>query len=37
MLTLARVSEQLAPALLLGNRPLGLGALIDMYERNYAA
>ena len=36
MLTLARVSEQLAPAMLLGNRPLGLGALIDMYERNYA-
>ena len=36
MLTLTRVSQQLAPALLLGNRPLGLGALIDMYERNYA-
>ena len=36
MLTLTRVSQQLAPAMLLGNRPLGLGALIDMYERNYA-
>ena len=36
MLTLARVSQQLAPAMLLGNQPLGLGALIDMYERNYA-
>lgn len=36
MLTLASVSQQLAPAMLLGNRPLGLGALIDLYERNYS-
>ncbi|MDE0245600.1 MAG: DUF1249 domain-containing protein [Gammaproteobacteria bacterium] len=36
MLALTRVSRQLAPAMLLGNRPLGLGALIDVYERNYA-
>ena len=36
MLSLAQVSEQLAPAMLLGNRPLGLGALIEMYESNYA-
>ncbi len=36
MLPLAQASEQLAPAMLLGNRPLGLGALIEMYESNYA-
>ena len=37
MLTLTGVTQQLAPAMLLGNRPLGLGALIEVYERNYAA
>ncbi len=36
MLSLSQVSEQLAPAMLLGNRPLGLGALIEIYESNYA-
>lgn len=36
MLSLAKVSQQLAPAMLLGNRPLGLGALIEIYESNYA-
>ncbi len=36
MLSLAQLSEQLAPAMLVGNRPLGLGALIEVYESNYA-
>ncbi len=36
MLSLTQVAEQLPSAMLLGNRPLGLGALIEMYESNYA-